>query len=227
MPLPNLAPDPMYDVHRARTYPRPALRGALHHLCFWLSLLAAPFLLAAAQDARARVAAAIYAASVTLLFGASGLYHLRPWPPVTRRRLQRLDHGMIFVLIAGTYTPVLLVQVPGPLGLVALGLVWGLALSGLVAHMCWLDAPERLIGGCYLALGWLGTLVLPVVWRQDGVLGFSLFAAGGLLYTVGALGYHWRRPDPFPRVFGFHEVFHTYVAAAAGCHYAAIAFLVL
>jgi hemolysin III len=216
-----------YDATNGVAYPRPRLRGVLHQVSFVVSLVAGPLLLTAAHGSTATIAAGVYAAGVTGMFAASALYHRVRWHETARRRMQRLDHAMIFVLIAGTYTPVLLLRMPQPYGLIGLGVVWGLALAGLAGHMFRLDAPERLIGGLYLGLGWLAVPAFPVLAHRLAPAGLGLLATGGLLYTLGALGYHRRRPDPVPEVFGFHEVFHTFVCAAVACHYLAIAIFVL
>jgi hemolysin III len=194
---------------------------------FVVSLVAGPLLLSTARGATATIAAGVYAASVTGLFAASALYHRITWHAAARRRMQRLDHAMIFMLIAGTYTPVLLLRMPKPYDVVGLCAVWGLTLTGLIGHMCWLNAPERLIGGIYLGLGWLGVPALPLLIDRIAPAGLALIVAGGVLYTLGALVFHRRWPNPAPDVFGFHEVFHTFVCAAVACHYLAIAIFVL
>jgi hemolysin III len=216
-----------YDATRGVSYPRPRLRGVLHQVSFVVSLVAGALLVTAAPGTTAKTAAGVYAASVTGLFAASALYHRVAWQAAARRRMQRLDHAMIFMLIAGTYTPVLLLRMPEPYDVVGLCAVWVLALTGLVVHMCWLDAPERLIGGIYLGLGWLAVPALPLLLHRIAPAGLALIVAGGALYTLGALGYHRRWPNPAPAVFGFHEVFHTFVCAAVACHYLAIAIFVL
>jgi hemolysin III len=215
------------DAGRGVSHPRPRLRGVLHQVSFVVSLVAGPLLVTSARGTTAKIAAGVYAASVTGLFAASALYHRITWHGAARRRMQRLDHAMIFMLIAGTYTPVLLLRMPKPYDLVGLCAVWGLALTGLVGHMYWLHAPERLIGGIYLGLGWLGVPALPLLIHRMAPAGLALILAGGALYTLGALGYHRRWPNPVPDVFGFHEVFHTFVCAAVACHYLAIAIFVL
>jgi hemolysin III len=216
-----------YDAGRGVSYPRPRLRGVLHQLAFVVSILAGALLVSTARGATATLVAGVYAVSVAGLFGASALYHRIAWHGAARRRMQRLDHAMIFILIAGTYTPVLALRVPEPYDVVGLCAVWGLALTGLVAHMCWLNAPERLIGGIYLGLGWLGVPAFPLVIHRIAPAGLALIVAGGVLYTLGALGFHRRWPDPAPDFFGFHEVFHAFVCAAVACHYLAIAIFVL
>ena len=215
-----------YDAGRGVAYPRPRLRGVLHQVAFVVSLVTGPLLVAAAHGTTAKIAVGVYAASVTGMFAASALYHRIPWQGPARRRMQRLDHAMIFILIAGTFTPVLLLRMPEPYDLVGLCVVWALAIAGLVVHMYWLDAPERLIGGIYLGLGWLAVPALPLLLHRIAPAGLILILAGGLLYTLGALGFHRRWPNPAPDVFGFHEVFHAFVCAAVACHYLAIAIFV-
>ncbi len=215
------------DSARGVRLPRPRLRGVFHQVWFELSLVAGTALVLTTHGGRARWAVVVYAASVSGLFGASALYHRVPWRPVVMRQLQRLDAAMIFVLIAGTYTPVLVLAAPRPFGVVLLTVVWALAGLGIVARLIWMDAPQWLVGSAYFGLGWLAVAALPAAWPVIGVGGVGLITAGGLLYTVGALGFHRQRPDPVPAVFGYHEVFHTYVCAAATCHYVAIALFVV
>ena len=226
MPTKTSQPAVCYDAARGVDYPRPRLRGVLHQVSFAVSLVVGPLLLTAAHGTPAKVAAGVYAASVTGMFTASALYHRINWQEPARRRMQRLDHAMIFILIAGTYTPVLL-RMPKPYDIVGLYVVWGLALVGLAGHLCWLNAPERLIGSIYLGLGWLAVPALPLLLHHIATAGLVLIVVGGMLYTLGAIGYHRRWPNPAPYVFGFHEVFHTFVCAAVTCHYLAIAIFVL
>jgi hemolysin III len=219
----------LYDARRGVYYTKPVLRGWLHLLWFQASLVLGTLLLVRAVRAHGPAqitAAAIYAASVSALFGISALYHRGNWSDGWRRRLQRLDHAMIFFLIAGTATPAFLLAMRGDVGLVCLIAIWTLTLTAAGIHMTWMNGPERLIGGMFLALGWLAGLALPEVWIHAGPAPGALMLAGGLLYTAGAISYHRRRPDPVPSVFGYHEVFHAYVCAAATCQYIAIALLV-
>jgi hemolysin III len=160
---------------------------------------------------------------VSGLFGASALYHRITWRPATRRWMRRLDHSMIFVLIAGTYTPFGLLVLHGTLATVVLGIVWFGALAGVVMKLAWVDAPKWLMSVIYLALGWVGAATIPQMLSRAGVGAVVLLAAGGLLYSAGAVVYALRRPDPRPKVFGYHEIFHVLVIAAAAAHYAAIA----
>jgi hemolysin III len=206
---------------------KPRLRGVLHHAAFDLSLVSGTLLVLEAEGIAATAASLVYAASVSALFGASALYHRLPWRPPARRRMQRLDYAMIFVLIAGTYTPLLVVGGDGPgITLLFVG-VWAFALVGIAVRLLWLSAPVTLVGSLYLGLGWVGILALPHLWTRTGPAPVLLIIAGGLLYTAGAACLGTRRPNPSPALFGYHEVFHAFVVAAAVCHYAAIALVVL
>jgi hemolysin III len=220
------AVDAFYDARRDVYYTKPVLRGWLHLLWFEASLVGGTLLLARAHGAARITAIAVYAASVSALFGTSALYHRGTWTAAWRRRLQRLDHAMIFFLIAGTATPAFFLATRGAVGLVCLIVVWALALTAAVIHLAWMSAPELMVGATYVGLGWVAGLALPGVWIHAGVAAGVLLLAGGVLYTAGALSYHRRRPDPYPSVFGYHEVFHAYVCAAATCQYVAIALLV-
>ena len=223
---PPSAADAFYDARRDVYYTKPVLRGWLHLLWFGASLVGGTLLLARAHGATRIAATAVYAASVSALFGVSALYHRGNWNAAWRRRLQRLDHAMIFFLIAGTATPAFLLAVRGAFGLACLIVLWTLTLTAAVIHMAWMNAPELMVGTTFVGLGWVAGLALPGVWIHAGVAPAVLMLAGGLLYTAGAISYRRRRPDPYPSVFGYHEVFHTYVCAAAACQYAAIALFV-
>jgi len=196
---------------------KPRLRGVSHKYAFFVSLGLGVLLILAAGGSRARLAAIVYAVAVSALLGTSALYHCHTWAPQARRRMRRLDHSMIFVLIAGSYTPVALLALHGLLSQVVLVVVWTGAAAGIVLKLAWIDAPRGLVAGVYLAL----------VTHSIGALGVTGLAVGGLLYTVGAVIYALRRPNPVPNVFGYHEVFHALVIAAAALHYAVMAFAVL
>jgi hemolysin III len=212
-----------YDARRGVYYTKPILRGWLHLLWFVASLVLGPLLVARAHGATRITALTVYAVSVSGLFGISALYHRGNWTAAWRRRLQRLDHAMIFFLIAGTATPAFLLTGRGTFGLASLVAMWTLTLAAAVTHLAWMSAPELLVGATFVGLGWAAGLALPEVWIHAGVAPGVLMLAGGLLYTAGALCYRRRRPDPSPAVFGYHEVFHAYVCAAAACQYLAIA----
>jgi hemolysin III len=201
---------------------RPRFRGVSHMYAFFGSLIAGVVLILLAPTDRATAAAAIYAASVSGLFGASALYHRITWRPAARRWMRRLDHSMIFVLIAGTYTPFALLLLHGTLSTVVLAIVWGGALGGVVMKLAWVDAPKWLMSAVYVALGWVGAATIPQLISRGGVGAVVLLGVGGVLYTAGAVIYALRRPDPSPKVFGYHEIFHVLVIAAAATHYAAV-----
>jgi hemolysin III len=220
-----LVPGLFYDAGRDAYYAKPLLRGWLHLLWFEVSLVFGTLLLARAQGATRITGIAIYAASVSAMFGISALYHRGNWSERWRQRLQRLDHAMIFFLIAGTATPVFLLTARGTFRLACLIAMWTLTLTAVAIRMARMNAPELVTGATFVGLGWLAGLALPGVWTRAGVLPAVLMLAGGVLYTAGALSYHRRRPDPIPSVFGYHEVFHAYVCAAATCQYVAIALL--
>jgi hemolysin III len=218
---------PLYDARRGIYYEKPVLRGWLHLVWFGISVVIGTLLLVRVHGAIRVTAAAIYVASVSALFGVSALYHRGNWTEAWRRRLQRLDHAMIFFLIAGTATPAFLLANRGAFGLVCLIVMWTLTLAAAGVHMAWMGAPEVLVGATFLGLGWVAGLGLPGVWIHAGVAPAALVLAGGLLYTAGAISYHRRRPDPYPSVFGYHEVFHVFVCAAAACQFAAIALFII
>ena len=206
---------------------RPRLRGVIHQYAFFVSLGAGALLVALASGTRAAAAVAIYAAALSGLLGVSALYHRVTWSPPVRRWLRRLDHGMIFVLIAGTYTPIALLVLSGPLADVLLVVLWAGALAGAALNLAWVEAPRWVTVPIYIALGWAGIAALPQLASTLGLTALMLVAAGGLLYTLGALAYALRRPDPAPAVFGYHEVFHALVVAAAAAHYAVVALYAL
>ena len=215
--------DAFYDARRDIYYTKPALRGWLHLLWFEVSLVFGTLLLAWAHGATRITASAIYAASVSAMFGASALYHRGNWSAAWRQRLQRLDHAMIFFLIAGTATPAFLLTVRSTFGVVCLIVMWALTVTAAAVRMVRMSTPELVAGVMFVGLGWLAGLALPWVWVRAGVAPALLVLTGGLLYTAGALAYHRRWPDPFPSVFGYHEVFHAFVCAAATCQFVAIA----
>ena len=215
-----------FDAQRGVYFDKPALRGWMHLVWFAISLVAGVLLLAKARGDVRTVAGAVYATSVSALFGASALYHRGNWTSAWRSRLQRLDHMMIFFLIAGTATPAFLVAMHGAFGLSCLIMLWVFAVAACAIHMAWMNAPELLVGGTFVGLGWLAGLAIPGVWIHGGAWPGFLVLAGGLLYTAGALCYRRRRPDPRPSVFGYHEVFHAFVCAAAACQYVAMARLI-
>jgi hemolysin III len=206
---------------------KPRLRGVLHQWAFFVSVPCGAGLILAASAGRARLAAAIYAVAVSALLGTSALYHRVTWRPAARRWMRRLDHSMIFVLIAGTYTPVALLALKGSLASTILIVLWAGALGGVLFKLLWIDAPKWLLAAVYILLGFVSAAVFGQLPAAIGWLGVAGLGAGGLLYTAGAIVYASGRPDPAPAVFGYHEVFHVLVLLAAALHYAVIAFAVL
>jgi hemolysin III len=207
---------------------RPRLRGVSHQWAFFISLILGVVLVVTAPPGRGTLAAAIYAACVTLLFGASALYHRVTWRTDNARRwMRRLDHSAIFLLIAGTYTPFALLVLHGSLADVVLAVMWSGAVGGILLKLLWIDAPKPLAAVIYVALGFVAVAVTPELIGQVGVVASTLVVLGGILYTLGAVTYALRRPDPLPAVFGYHEVFHALVIVAAALQYAVIAFWVL
>jgi hemolysin III len=207
---------------------KPRLRGVLHQWAFFVSLVAGAVLVLIAPAGRATFATAVYALTVAGLFGTSAIYHRVNWASVTARRwMRRLDHSMIFLLIAGTYTPFALLALHGTLATAILIAVWGGALAGIVLKLVWIDAPKWLTAVVYVALGWVAVAAFPAMFDDLGVTPTILVALGGVLYTIGAVVYAAHRPDPAPAVFGYHEIFHALVIAAAAVQYSVVAFYVI
>ena len=207
---------------------KPRLRGVLHQWACACSLPLGVALVIAAETARARIALSVYALSLIGLFGASALYHRINWRSMTARDwMRRLDHSMIFVLIAGSYTPFAMLVLHGPLAIVILVAVWAGALLGLAFNLLWSDAPNWLHATLYVSVGWMAVAALPQLGGAIGLAGMTLLGLGGVLYTLGAVVYAVRRPDPVPAVFGYHEIFHTLVIAAAALQCAVIAFWII
>ena len=206
---------------------KPRLRGVFHQYAFFVSLGSGTLLVLLAPTTRATVAVAVYAVSVSALFGVSALYHRVTWTGPARRRMRRLDHSMIFLLIAGTYTPVGLLVLEGTLATAVLAVVWVGAVAGVLLELAWPGTPRWLGGAVYLALGWVAVAAMPQLFAHLGVVGGLLIVAGGLVYSAGAAVYALRRPDPVPAVFGYHEVFHLLVIAGVAAHFLAISLYAL
>ena len=202
---------------------RPLLRGVSHAYAFWAALAAAVALVVLAPGATARVAGAVYGVGLCALFLASSTYHRWRWNPRWKPVLRRIDHSTIFVFIAASYTPVALLVLHGALRWVVLGGVWAGAIGGVALSVAWITAPRALAAACYVGLGWFAVIAVPQLVSALPVTPLVLFAAGGILYSIGALVYATRRPNPWPRTFGFHEVFHALVIAAAAAHFVALA----
>ncbi len=205
---------------------RPRLRGWLHTVAFPLSIGTGSVLVLLADGATARLACAVYAVTAALLFGISAVYHRGNWSPAVHARLQRLDHANIFLIIAGTYTPFALLVLPAPTGSRLLWTVWAGALLGVLFRVLWLSAPRWLYVPLYLVLGWVAALLLPQLQEHGGSSVVVLLIVGGVLYSVGGLVYGLRRPNPSPRFFGFHEVFHALTVAGFTVQYVAVSLAV-
>ncbi len=205
---------------------QPSLRGVSHHFAFYAAVLAGVALVAWAPEGRPGWAAAVFAASLALTFGTSALLHRGRSTGWLRHVIRRLDHSAIFVLIAGTYTPMCLLSLPPPLGAKLLIAIWGMAAFGIVKSMLWPHAPRWLTAGLYVLTGCMVLPFLPAWWAVADPMVVGLIVGGGAIYIGGALAYAAQRPNPIPEVFGYHEVFHALVIVAGGCHFAAVALTV-
>jgi hemolysin III len=208
----------------ART--KPKLRGLFHEVGFYVALCTGPALVLTAEPGRARLAAIVYSTCVAACFGLSALYHRPTWPPRIRAWLARLDHAGIYLLIAGTYTPFGLIVMSPEWAIPVLSVVWGGAFAAILVKVAWARAPKWLSAAIGLTLGWSGVAALSELLRLP-LPALVLVLVGGVLYTIGAIVYVRRSPDPIPHAFGYHEVFHVLTLAAAGSQYASIAFFVL
>ncbi|SDC69661.1 PAQR family membrane homeostasis protein TrhA [Streptomyces prasinopilosus] len=201
---------------------KPKLRGWLHLGMFPAVLVAGLVLVALADSPRARFACAVFTLTACLLFGVSALYHRGDWSPRMDGVLRRLDHANIFLIIAGTYTPLTLLLLPESKGRWLLWGIWAAALAGIAFRVFWVGAPRWLYTPCYIAMGWAAVFYLPDFMRTGGVAVLVLVIVGGLLYSAGGVIYGLQKPNPSPRWFGFHEVFHSLTLAAFTAHYAGI-----
>lgn len=206
---------------------KPRLRGLSHAIAFVLVLPLGVALALNVNTARERTAVIAFAVSAAVMFGASGLYHRVDWSEARRRWMRTLDHAGIFVLIAGTYAAFGLLVLDGAWQLAVLAIVWVGAACAVLLNIVWTDVPKWLSAALGIALGWVAVVALPEFAPRIGAGGLALVLAGGLAYTVGAVIFATRRPNPFPATFGYHEVFHVLVIAAVACHYAAVAFFVV
>ena len=203
--------------------PKPLLRGWMHLVCFFLAIPAGITVVLLAQSGRGRIGALVYAVGLVALFGVSGFYHRLRWSDARRALMQKLDHGTIFVMIAGSYTPVCLMALNGWLSWTMLAFAWLGATVGFVVAFTGRGRLARILRGTlYIALGWAAVVAVPQMWSQLSLAELVLIAVGGVLFTVGAVFLLTRWPDPFPKVFGYHEVWHALVVAAVACHFVAI-----
>jgi hemolysin III len=205
---------------------KPKLRGWLHAVTSPLALVSGIVLIALAPTAPGRVAAVAYCVTSVVLFTTSAIYHRGRWSPVAERRLKRMDHANIFLLIAGSYTPFGVLALKGDVRAAVLSAVWGTALLGVAFRVFWVNAPRWLYVLLYIGLGWAAAFFVPQLIHGAGVAAFVLIATGGLIYTFGGLVYALKRPNPSPRWFGFHEIFHACTVAAFACQYVAASMVV-
>jgi hemolysin III len=206
----------------------PRLRGVVHQWAFFAAVVAGACLVVLADGLRERFAAWVYATALAVMFGASAIYHRVDWrTPARRAWARRLDHAAIFLFIAGTYTPFALLAFDGALPVVTLVAIWGAAAIGLALNLAWIDGPRWLSTVAYLSVGWVGVIAVPQLVTNAGLTAALLVVGGGALYTVGAAVYAFRWPDPSPTTFGFHEIFHLLVLAAAAAQFAAVSMVVL
>jgi len=220
-----MAPDPravVDDLESLARSVKPRLRGWLHAGTFPIAVAAGIVLVVLADGTRETVANAVYAASAALLFGISALYHRGNWSPGTEKLLKRLDHSNIFLIIAGTYTPFSVILLRDHGGTMLLWIVWTAALCGIAFRVLWVGAPRWLYTPVYLGLGWVAVFYLGDLLDSGGAAVVTLLAVGGLLYSVGGVVYAIKKPNPSPRWFGFHEVFHALSLGAFAVHYIAV-----
>ena len=219
----------MADVEAATTSsgPRPLLRGVLHQAAFAVAVAAGIVFVAETDGSRRTVAASVFAGSAATMLALSAVYHRITWSPRARLRMRRVDHAGIYLLIAGTYTPVGLLALHGALQEAVLAVVWTGAAAAIVLKLVWVHAPKWLSAAIAIGLGWVGVAAIPQLVRADGIAPVVLIAAGGLAYTAGGIVYARRRPDPIPAVFGYHELFHALTLVGLALQYAAIAFFVV
>jgi hemolysin III len=223
-------PEVLPDVSATRADnlgPRPLLRGWLHVGAFSAWLMGGSFLVAAGPDAGSRAALAVYVVAMLAMFGTSALFHRVRWSAPAWRRMRRADHSAIFVGIAGTSTGLAGLALSGWPQVLILSLVWGGAAAGIVVRQIWLDAPQWAVAVPYVTVGWCSLIVAPQFVHSLGWTGFALMLCAGAAYTAGALVYARKRPDPWPGVFGFHEVFHACTVVGAGVFAYLIAFIAL
>lgn len=206
--------------------PKPLLRGWIHEAAFFAAIPAGIVLVLSAPTARSRIAAGVFALSLVGMYGISAAYHRGSWTPERKRALKRIDHSMIFVLIAGTYTPFALLVLHGTVAFVLLLVVWSGALAGVALKVARVDDLAALSGALYIILGWLVVALTPQLLRALSTTEVVLTAAGGVAYTLGAIVLAAHRPNPSPRVFGYHEVWHVFTVIGGACHYVVITLVV-
>jgi hemolysin III len=219
--------DPSLETFEEALPPKPRWRGRIHQVAFFCSIPLGVALVVVARGATARLGAVVYALTLAGMFGVSAAYHRRTWGSKALLRMKRLDHSMIYLLIAGTYTPLALIVLHGPWRFFLLGGAWAGALFGVALKVIRIDRFQVLGGVLYILLGWVAVVAAPQFVRGMPVSALTLIVVGGVLYTVGALILNRKRPNPNPRVFGYHEVWHSFMVSGSLCHYVAILLVLL
>lgn len=213
-------------AHDSAVEIRPTWRGWIHAATFPVAIVAGIVLIAVAQGGAAKWAAAVFMVTSMLLFGNSALYHRFDWSPKVKITLKRIDHANIFLLIAGTYTPLAVLALPPQKGALLLSLVWGGTVVGILFRVFWINAPRWLYVALYLLMGWAAVMFMVDLFTANATM-MVLVIIGGLLYTGGAIVYALKKPNPWPGHFGFHEIFHVCTVLAFLCHWAACLLIAL
>jgi len=212
----------MTDHHHIPRASKPTVRGWIHAAAFPVAVIAGIALVATSTTTAAKVSTATFTVTAAMLFGISALLHRGEWSPGVENALRRWDHANIYLIIAGTYTPVAVLALPTNQARIMLAIVWTGAIAGVFFRVFWLGAPRWLSTTLYVVIGWVAVFFIPELIDGAGIVAFVLIVIGGVLYSIGAVVYGMKRPDLAPGVFGFHELFHALTVAAFVCHYAAI-----
>lgn len=207
--------------------PKPQYRGLMHKYAFWCSIPCALFLLIQSPSAKVFFPMLVYGLSLMGLFGVSAIYHRRNWTPVATKRMGKLDRTMIYIFIAGNYTPFALLAMQGDLPQILLLILWSAVLVGALINFFWYGVPNWIHSILYLVVSWVCVIAAPQLWNNLGTVCFAWIVLGGLLHTVGAVIYALRKPDPYPLTFGFHEIFHCFVTVAIAIHFGVVAHYLL
>jgi len=222
-----MASQPIEPAETVLPEPKPKLRGWLHACTAPVLGSGIVYLICIAPGAGVKAALAIYLACALMLFGNSALYHIGNWSPSTKAVFRRIDHSNIYLFVAGTYTPLSVMLLTGGSRIAILALIWGLALAGVLFRILWLAAPRKLYTAMYIVMGWAAVWWMPQFWTNGSPAIVILILVGGVVYSLGAVVYSRKKPNPSPKWFGFHEVFHSCTVIAAFCHWAAVLLAVL
>jgi hemolysin III len=208
----------MYNIAK-QPHSKPFLRGRFHEAAFFFALGACAMLMAKSQSSINFAASLVYSLSLCGLYGVSALYHRRTWSDKNRVRMKRVDHAAIFILIAGTGTPIFLLGLPTEIGSRLLLIIWSMAAAGVLQSLFWVKAPKWLTSIFYVIVGWAVVPYLPELRATLSSVNIGFILAGGIIYTVGAIIYALKKPNPYPKTFGYHEIFHVLVIAGSACHF--------